>query len=231
MSRIVRGVAAVCLAAGGALAPAAGAGAQSLLDRPPDLNGGWVGSRGQVYFNFVHRFVSSDAPERKVSNAPNFTLAAGLPFRALLGVNYATNSTLAPRYPNEWEFFLRHALLQQDAGLPLDVSAQVAYNLASDGLDGELSLGRRLGPLRLVASGRVLADAFDEGELRFAVGGGGTLRISRFVALAGDVATLLEPREEDGDQPEERVAWGAGLHIAIPSTPHTFSLQAANTNN
>ena len=108
-----RGIRAACAvgaacAALGAGAPAAG---QSLLDRSPNLSGGWVGSSGQLYFNFLHRFTASDAPERKVSNVPTFTVAAGLQFRTLVGFEYATNSTHAPSYPNEWEVFARHAMV------------------------------------------------------------------------------------------------------------------------
>ncbi|HEX8904996.1 MAG TPA: cupredoxin family copper-binding protein [Longimicrobiaceae bacterium] len=205
-------------------ASAAGGRAQSLLDRPPNLSGGWVGSSGQLYFNFLHRFTASDAPERKVSNVPTFTLAAGLPYSTLVGLEYATNSTLASGYPNEWEFFARHAVFEQDRGAPLDLAAQAGYNLAAKGVDGELSLARRAGPLRLIAAGRTLSSPLDGGDRRWAVAGGGTLRISRFVALAGDVGTLLD-RAED-----EKLAWSAGVHLAIPGTPHTLSLHAANTN-
>ena len=61
-----------------ALALPATAGAQSLLDRPPNLSGGWVGNPGTLYFNFLHRFSATDAPVRKVGNVPTFTVAAGL---------------------------------------------------------------------------------------------------------------------------------------------------------
>lgn len=206
-----------------AAAPAA-AGGQSLLDRPPNMSGSWVGNSGSMYFHFMHRFTASDAPERKVSNTPTFTVAAGLPARTLVGFHYATNSQLAPRYPNEWEFFARHQPLSQDAGFPVDVAGQVGYNLSSDGVDGELTLARRTGPLRLLAAGRVMSDPFEEGNPRFAAAGGATLRLGRWWAVAGDVATLLD-REEG-----EEVAWSAGLHLAIPHTPHTLSLQASNTS-
>jgi plastocyanin len=222
--RAVRAACALGAACAALCTSAAGGRAQSLLDRPPNLAGGWVGSSGQLYFNFMHRFIASDAPERKVTNVPSFTLAAGLPLRTLLGAEYTTNSALAPRYPNEWELFVRHAALQQDRGAPLDLAGQVSYNFAADGVDGELSLARRQGPVRLIAAGRVLSDAFSAGDRRFAVAGGGTVRVSRYVALAGDVATLLE-REEG-----EEVAWSAGVHLAIPGTPHTLSLQASNTS-
>lgn len=207
-----------------ALALPAPAGAQSLLDRPPNLSGNWVGNRGTLYFNFLHRFSASDAPVRKVSNVPTFTVSAGLGMRSMVGFHYATNSALAPAYPNEWEFWARHQLLSQDAGGPVDLAGQVAYNLAAEGVDGEVSLARRFGGIRIVTAARVLSDALQAGETRFALAGGGTLRLNRYFALAGDVATLMNRQEG------EEMAWSAGLHLAIPHTPHTLSLHASNTN-
>lgn len=200
-----------------------GAAAQSLLDRPPTLSGDWVGTSGTMYFNFLHRFTASAAPERKVANVPTFTLAVGLPARTLLGAHYATNSNLAPRYPNEWEFFARHLVFSQEAGLPLDVGAQVGYNLAADGVDGEVTLARRQGALRLIAAARVLSDPLEAGKTRFAGAAGATVRATRYVAVAGDVATLAERRAG------EEVAWSGGVHLALPYTPHTLSLHASNT--
>ena len=51
--------------------------AQDPLERTPDLSGGWVSRPGMVHFNFLHRFSSTSAPERKVTSAPTFLLAAG----------------------------------------------------------------------------------------------------------------------------------------------------------
>ncbi|HET7231156.1 MAG TPA: cupredoxin family copper-binding protein [Longimicrobium sp.] len=220
-----RGIRAACAlgAACAALCAGAPAAGQSLLDRPPNLSGGWVGTGGQLYFNFLHRFTASGAPERKVTNVPTFTVAAGLPYRTLVGFEYATNSALAPGYPNEWELFARHALVQQDRGAPVDVAAQVAYNLAAEGVDGELTLARRMGPVRVIGVGRVLKDPLGSGR-QYALGGGATVRISRFVALAGDAAALTDRAEG------EEVAWSAGVHLALPGTPHTLSIHAANTN-
>jgi plastocyanin len=206
------------------LAGAAPAAAQSLLDRPPNVHGDWVGTSGRLYFNFLHRFSASPAPARKVGNVPTFTLAAGLPARTLVGAHYATNSPLAPGYPNEWEFFVRHQPFAQAAGAPLDVAGQIGYNLAAEGVDGELSLARREGPVRGIVAGRILADAFVAGQTRFAAAAGATVRLTRHLALAADVAALLNPSAG------ERPAWSAGLHVALPHTPHTLSLHAANTN-
>jgi plastocyanin len=195
---------------------------QSLLDRSPNVSGDWVGAPGTLYFHFVHRFTASDAPQRKVSNVPTFLLGAGLPKRFFAGFNYSTNSTLAPNFPNEWELFARWSPFAEDLGRPFDLGGQVGYNNAADGVDGEVSLAKRLGIARVIVAGRALSDPIEEGNVRFAIAGGATVRLGRYVALAGDVASLA-----DRDS-AERIAWSAGLHIAIPLTPHTLSLHATN---
>ncbi|MFL5608512.1 MAG: cupredoxin domain-containing protein [Gemmatimonadaceae bacterium] len=203
-------------------APMPAASAQSLLDRPDNISTDWVGNSGTVYFNFVHRFSVSSAPDRKVTNFPTFLVATGIASRALVGFNYATNSSLAARYPNEYEFFARYAPLQQEEGAAFDLGGQVDYNLAVKGVDGELSIARREGPARLAAVARLVADTLGGNKARFAFGGGGTLRFGRFIALAGDATSLTDR------QPGEKVAWSAGLHLALPNTPHTLSLHVSN---
>ena len=198
------------------------ASGQSLLDRSPNVSGDWVGAPGTLYFHFLHRFTASDAPQRKVSNVPTFLLGAGLPHRLFAGFNYSTNSTLAPNFPNEWELFARWSPFSEDLGRPLDLGAQIGYNNAADGVDGEVSVAKRLGIARVIVAGRGLSDPLEKGNARFAMAGGATVRLGRYVALAGDVASLA-----DRDS-AERVAWSAGVHIAIPLTPHTLSLHATN---
>jgi plastocyanin len=200
--------------------------AQSLLDRPPNISGGWVAPAGTIQFNFLHRFVRSDEPERKITSFPTFLVGTGLLKRGMLGFLYSTNSTLAPRYPNEWEFFGRWLALSQDAGAPVDLSGQVGYNLAAEGLDGEISVARALGKARLLGVTRFLDDPSESGHVDVAVGGGLVLRLHRYIALAGDAVTLTQRDSLLG----EKVAWSAGLQLAIPNTPHTLSLQATNTN-
>ncbi len=200
-------------------------GAQTVLDRTPNLSGGWVGTTGVLHFNFLHRFSISSAPERKVTNTPTFLLAGGVLPRTLVGLHYATNSELSPRYPNEWEFFGRYAPFDQELGSPVDASIQAGYNLAAEGLDGEASVARRQGKLRILAALRVLAAPGEASGADVAIAGGATVRLTRAVALAGDVATLTDRAEG------ERVAWAAGVNLAIPHTPHTLSLHATNTNN
>lgn len=191
--------------------------AQSLLERSPNINGGWTGGTGVVHFNFLHRFIRGAAPESQVSNSPTFLLAGSPLPNALIGVNYVTRSDLAPRYPNEWEIFARYAPFSH-------VSLQAGYNNAAESVDGEIGFTYDVGRIRLLAAARVLSSAFASDSTRFALAGGAALRLHRWIALAGDVATLAD-RADDED-----LAWGAALQLAIPYTPHTLSLQAANTN-
>jgi plastocyanin len=180
------------------------------------LSGGWLGAPGTLQFNFVHRFGVGDAPLRKVTNSPTFTLAYQLPVPLLIGFNYATSSDVAAAFPNEWEAFARYA----HSGVAL----QAGYNQAARSADAELTAARSVGRLRLMAVGRVLSNGYHSDTTRYAVGGGATLRLHRWVAIAGDATTLLDKRTG------EKLAWGAGLQLAIPYSPHTFSLQVTNTN-
>lgn len=200
------------------------ASGQSVVDRPPNLGGTWVGVPGTLHFNFLHRFTVGDAPARKVTNYPTFMLAAGAPGHTLFGVRYATNSQNV--VPNEWEVFGRWNPLAELRDAPLDVAIHAGYNQAAESGDVELTAGRTIGPLRILAAGRAFSDAYGSGDSRYAVGGGATLHLNRWFALAGDVTTLTDLDDDAG----EKVAWGAGLQIAIPYTPHSLSLQVTNTN-
>jgi plastocyanin len=199
--------------------------AQTVLDRTPNLAGAWVGAPGVLHFNFLHRFSISDAPERKVTSTPTFLLAAGLPARTLVGVHYASNSELSPRYPNEWEVFGRYAPFDQELGGPVDAAVQAGYNLAAEGFDAEASVARREGPLRILAAARLLSEPGDLGGSDIALAAGAALRVRRGIGLSLDLASLTD--RESG----EKVAWAAGVSLAIPHTPHTLSLHATNTNN
>lgn len=192
------------------------ASCQSVLDRSPNLSGGWLGAPGTLQFNFVHRFGVGDAPLRKVTNSPTFLLAYKLPVPLLLGFNYATSSDIAAAFPNEWEGFARYG--------QRGVAVEAAYNQAARSFDAELTASRAFGRLRLIGVGRFLSNGYASDTTRYAVGGGATLRLSRWFALAGDVSSLLDRRAT------EKAAWGAGLQIAIPYSPHTLSLQVTNTN-
>lgn len=199
--------------------------AQSVLERPPNMHGTWVGPSGTLYFNFIHRFTDTGAPLRKVINYPTFLLGAGLGGDGLLAVRYATNSELVTGIPNEWEAFLRYTPLSQGAGRPLDLSLHGGWNDAARSGDAELTLARSFGErVRLMVAGRGFSNAFDLDEARFAWAVGGTLQLHRWIALAGDYAELLDLEEI----PRAEGAWSAGLQLVVPFTPHTLSLQASN---
>jgi len=192
------------------------ASCQSVLERPPNLSGGWLGARGTLQFNFVHRFGVGDAPLRKVTNSPTFLLSYQLPLPLLIGFNYATSSDVSAAFPNEWEVFARYGRS--------GVALQTGYNEAAASVDAELTAAHSVGRLRLMAVGRLLSNGYHTDTTRYAIGGGAVVRLNRWFALAGDVTTLLDRR------PNEKAAWGAGLQIAIPYSPHSFSLQVTNTN-
>ncbi|MFW5904600.1 MAG: hypothetical protein ACOCUZ_00140 [bacterium] len=200
------------------------ASAQSVLERTPNLSGGWVGSPGQIHFNFLHRFHLVDGGDESiVVNTPSFLLAAPLAGRTFLGLGYASSSGVAPGEQNEWELLGRWAALGGSGDHPLDLSLTGAYNTAASSVDGELQIGVPLGPVRLLGVGRAFSDHRGGGDGGWAAGGGAVYRISDGFALAGDVVS-------GSDRPDSRtVAWGAALQLRIPYTPHTLSLQATNT--
>ena len=140
--------------------------AQSLLDRPPNLTGGWVAGSGTLQFNFVHRYERSDPPERKISNTPSFLMAIGLPMRTMVGFTYATKSALSPRYPTEWEFLA--ALCERaDCGVLLDVN-NVFVSAHNHGFDARAFLDGiprgRVGQIHLAGHsqrGELLLDTHD----------------------------------------------------------------------
>lgn len=198
--------------------------AQSVLDRTPNLSGGWVGSPGQIHFNFLHRFHLVDGGDESiVVNTPSFLLAAPVSGSTLLGVRYASSSGVAPGDQNEWELMGRWAPLDGGRDDPLDLSLTTAYNTAASSVDGEVQIGVPVGPVRLLGIGRAFSDQRGAGDAGWAAGGGAVYRISDGFAVAGDIVSA-------SDRPDSRtVAWGAGVQVRIPLTPHTLSLQAANT--
>lgn len=200
------------------------AAAQSVLERTPNLSGGWVGSPGQVHFNFLHRFQLVDGGDESiVVNTPGFLLAAPLPGSTLLGMHYATSSSTVPGQQNEWELFGRWAPLEAGDASPVDLSLTGAYNTAASSMDGELQVGLPLDRLRLLGVARVFSDQRGRGESGWAGGGGAVFQLTDAVALAGDVVSA-------SDLPDTRTtAWGAGIQLRVPLTPHTLSLQATNT--
>ena len=193
-----------------------------MVERSPNLSGGWVGEPGTVYFNFLHRFEHGAAPARKVTNFPTFLLGYAPVERVLLAAQYATNSDLVAGVPNEWEVFGRWAAPEMG---PAEIALTGGWNNSSESVDGEAALRLRAGKLSLLGAARAFSQGFG-GDARFAVGGGAVLRLGSLgnLALAADMMSLLERTEA------ERVAWSAAVQLGIPYTPHSLSIQASNTN-
>lgn len=200
--------------------PASG---QAVTDRGPNLDDGWVGAAGVLHFHFMHRFDVAETPDHKVSNSPTFLFAVGLPFDVLAGSRYATNSRLVNAQPNEWELFARWSPLRHERGAPVDVAAEAAFNQTAGSVDGELTLARSIGPLQVIGAARAFS-AHADSVGRFAVAGGAVVRLHRYLSIAGDIALPLD--RVAGEDP----AWSAGLHLAIPYTPHSLSLHVSNAN-
>ena len=196
--------------------------AQGVSQRSPNLANTWAPAPGVVQLNFTHRFDMSRPPLRKITNTPSFQVATGIVPSLGVGFTYGSNSDLVNAYPNEWELFGRWTPLTQDNKAPLDASLQAGWNVAAESFDAELSAARALGPLRLLVAGRAFHHAFYEDSARYAVAGGAALRLSPWLSIAGDYATLIERTDA------ERPAWSAGVQLTVPYTPHSMSVHASN---
>ena len=198
--------------------------AQSLLYRSPNLSGTWVADPGVVQFNFAHRFyVAPTNSGNKVTNFPTFTLEAGVVRNVGLGLRYGSNSqlVLSPDYrPNEIELFARWRLLGSEGRDGFAVALTPAYNRPARSFDAEASVDYTRGVLTLSGAARYINQLFGvSGSSDAALAGGVSIRLNQFVALGGDFAKLLDH--------DTTAAWSAGLVLAIPGSPHTFSLHAS----
>jgi plastocyanin len=203
------------------------ASAQSATDRTPNLDDGWTVRPGVVQFNFLHRFEVSPPPARKVTSFPNFHLATGLPLGVKLGLDYATNSTVFSGIPNEYQLTLRRPVLRQAAGGPLDLSVAAGYNFAPRSADGEVTLARHIGPVRLLGAVRGISSGYDVQRSLWGAGGGVVVRLTSWLSLAGDVFSLANAP----DAANAATAWGAGAQLRIPYSPHSLSIQITNTQS
>ena len=202
--------------------------AQSVTDRTPNLDDGWTVRPGVIQFNFLHRFEVSAPPARKVTSFPNFHVATGLPYGVNVALDYATNSTVFSGIPNEYQLTLRRPVLREGAaGSPLDVSLAAGYNFAPQSVDGELTLGRHIGSVRVLGTVRGMSSGYDVQRSLWGAGGGVVVRVTSWLSLAGDVFSLANAP----DGAPGVTAWGAGAQLRIPYSPHSFSIQVTNTQS
>ena len=200
-----------------ALAVAAPLTAQSSLERSPNLGGTWVAVPGVVQFNFVHRFYVSSG-SNTVVNYPTFTFAVGLTRDLTIGDRFSTHSETPSGLTNEAEFYARW---RRRVGA-VAVAVTPAYNAAAKSLDGEVGVDWTSGRLTVSGAARGMSHAYGVSRARTALAGGAVWRLNDYVALAGDVASLVS-RDST-----EAAAWSAGILFVIPGSPHTFSLHASN---
>ncbi len=203
--------------------------AQPLTHRTPNIEGAWVTSPWNLHFAFNHRFrvLGEDAlvgdifDKGVVDNSPTFNLALGVWSPAMVGVKYASSPAIAnPPRSNEWFPYVKVAPWRTDTW---SVALLGGYNTQAESFDGELSGQIAFGRLELFGAARGFSDALHTDEAGAALAGGLGIRLTNFIVLAGDVGGFVAG-------PDTTVAWSAGLQLAIPFTPHTFSLQASNAS-
>jgi amicyanin len=205
------------------------AAAQGVVDRTPNLDDGWTVRPGIIQFNFLHRFEVSPPPARKVTSFPNFHLATGAPLGFNVQLDYATNSTVFTGIPNEYQLGLRRAVLRQSRGGPLDVTLTGGYNFASESVDGEAALVRTFaqGRVRVLGAVRGFTSGYDVQRSLWGAGSGLLVRVTDWLSVTGDVFDLIN----EPDALPTTAAWGAGLQLRVPYSPHTFSIQITNTQS
>ena len=201
--------------------------AQAVVDRTPNLDDGWTVRPGIIQFNFLHRFEVSPPPSRKVTSFPNFHLATGLPLGINAQLDYATNSTVFTGIPNEYQLGLRRPILAQARGAPLDVGLTAAYNFAPQSVDGQVTLARWVGPVRLLGAVRGISSGYDVQRSLWGVGTGVVIKVTSWLSLAGDVFGLVNKPNSTGGV----TAWGAAAQLRIPYSPHSLSIQFTNTQS
>jgi hypothetical protein len=189
---------------------------QSAAERTPNVQGTWTLAPGPV-FVFSHRFEVLSGGDELI-NIPTLIVAVGLPHRLTAGLGYTSNSEVNPDKlgGNEVEYWLKAPLLDRPRGA---AAAMLAYNSASGGVDAALSGRARLGAIGLVGEVRGFSDAFGATRPSWATPRGRWC-IHPYLALQGDLGSSTAPSSD--------AVWSAGVAVAIPGTPHTFSLHATN---
>ena len=200
------------------LLPFASAAAQSALGRTPNTRPSWTAAPGAV-FVFAHRFEFLAGGDEML-NVPTLTLGSAFTSRIAAGLDFSSNSELVAEKlgQNETQYWLAASLLERPRGR---LGSTIAYNTAAKSVDGAVTALVRAAGISLVAEGRAFSDALATGDAGFAGTVGAVLHLTQYLELSGDVGRMLDPDTLG-------TAWSAGIGIAIPGTPHTFSINASN---
>jgi plastocyanin len=193
--------------------------AQSALGHSPNMRGEWPLQRWQTVFVFSHRFEFISGGDELI-NLPTLSLGMGLPARVAIGLDFTSNSEIVATKlgGNETQYWLRTPSL---GGGSARLDGLVAYNTAAQSTDGALTGTVRLGPLSFIAEARAFSNVLGLDRGGAAIAGGTAFRLTRYLELSGDIGRMLEPDSLSS-------VWSAGVAMAIPGTPHTFSLHATN---
>jgi plastocyanin len=202
--------------------------AQPLTYRTPNLGGTWITSPWNLNFAFNHRFrvIGDDADigdivdEGVVDNAPTFDLSLGLWSPLMAGVKYGTKPAIINgNRTNEWFPYIKLAPVRDPTW---SLSFLGGYNTQAESADGEVAAQLAVGRFEFLGAARGFSDALHTGEAGLALAGGVGFHLTNYLTLAADLGGLVAG-------PDTTAAWSAGLQIAIPYTPHTFSLQVSNS--
>jgi hypothetical protein len=192
---------------------------QSVLQRTPNISDGWVPDA--VQFNFMHRMWTQEiGDDTRILASPAFLLGMPVTNRGMTAIRYAPNSTVVQAH--ELEIFGRWLLSDAGEGLPIGIAVNGGYNMAATSVDGELLFNWQTGRFILLGAARAFSGAYQTDDFRVAFGGGLVVGLTSSIALAADIISLTNLDEN------ERVAWGAGLQLRVPASPHTFSVQVTN---
>ena len=200
------------------LLPGSTSFAQSALGRTPNTRASWTSAPGAV-FVFAHRFEFLAGGDEML-NVPTLTLGSALTSRLAAGLDFSSNSELVAEKlgQNETQYWISADLLERPRGR---LGSMIAYNTAARSVDGALTATVRAAGISLVAEGRAFSDVLATGSAGFAGTVGAVLHLTPYLELSADVGQLIDPDTLDA-------AWSAGVGIAIPGTPHTFSINASN---
>lgn len=209
--------------------------AQPVTERSPNLNGTWISSPQVLHFQFAHRFqvagndvdITDLFDGAKIVNYPTFDFGYGLFNGAMLGFRYSSNSLIAGSV-NEWQPFVKAALLTNRGGSRPSVALTGAWNSAAKSFDVELAVQSNPGRFILLGAVRGFSNGYErtgfDGVSAVALAGGAGFRINKYLTLSADVADVVS----ESDFP---TAWSAALGIGIPFTPHSLSIVATNVSS
>jgi plastocyanin len=185
----------------------------------PNTRSPWTLPPGQPAFSFAHRFELISGGDELI-NVPTLTLGAALREWAAVGFDFSSNTEIARSKlgGNETELWL---LLRPLPRRRHELGVAVAYNTAAESFDAAVNGMVSVGRISLVPELRAFSDAFASGRSGYAAAAGAVLQLTPYLNVVGDVGRALRPDTLDA-------VWSAGVRVAIPGTPHAFTLHASN---